>query len=220
VTFVLFVHFRFWQVYKKQAISTLKLYRNSQHPIVVAWQVVINIYVALLTSEHRTYLEQRYLYGIPPRELSLELERKFQIKVTSAQIRQTLSRTGVSAKKALIDEQTVKLMAEAQVTAIARAKIKAPQEHLDAWANSLIEIADKAMNIAKNSTSARELSSAAAALNNAIKLFRMCTNFENTPERQVMAFDHNFANRPMNWVVPLEISKNIADPSPLIELEN
>ena len=72
--------------------------------------------------EHREYVKIRYLNGVPPRELVHELDSKYSVKLTSAQLRQWLSRSGITADRAKIDYKAQSMVSDAGIATIAKAR--------------------------------------------------------------------------------------------------
>ncbi len=156
----------------------------------------------LLRPEHRAFAEQLYVVqGFPPRDVATELRERFNVQVRPAQLRQFFSRSGLSQKKAEVDRQVYGAVAATPAAAIAATRAAGPQEQLQIWTKALAGIADKALEMAKTSNRPRDLSAAAAAMTNAIRMFRSCAGLEEGP-RPPVTFDFNFGTRDIPRAAP------------------
>ena len=148
----------------------------------------------LLPVEIQAYCADRYLAGnVPPRELVEELKQKFGISVTTAQLRQWLTRSGLGARKKDLDAKTCKLVSSAKITSLAKAKAKKPAEQIEEWTEKVVVVADKALDMAVQSTKTRDLAAATSAASSAIRLFRAMQGLDSAGSG-CPVFNFNFAN--------------------------
>lgn len=147
----------------------------------------------LLPTPVATYAAERYVSGqATPRELVEELESKFAVTVTPAQLRQWLSRRGLCERKKQFDAEVSTVMSSSTTRALAKAASSEPAAKLAEWANRTATVADKALNMADRSTKPRDLASAVAAASAAIRTFRVCSGIEDSLASRV-TFNYNFA---------------------------
>jgi hypothetical protein len=154
----------------------------------------------LLTPALKAYAAERYLADVPPRELVLELKAKFGVDVRPSALRQWLTRSGLGVRRRQIDARTCTLVSSARVEALAKTKAAAPRIHLARWAEATVTLADKALEMASESTKPRDLASSTSAASAAIRLFRLCAGIdgpESGPASRIH-FNYNFSN-----IVPL-----------------
>lgn len=182
----------------------------------------------ILPPELKTYAAERYLADVPPRDLVVELEKKFGVTVRAAALRQWLTRSGVCRRKAELDRKTCAIVSSAKVDALAKAKAAAPREHLERWADQTIKAADRAFELVGTAERPRDLASAASAASTSIRLYRLLAGLETPATRPpgTPVFDFNFmASKPVKLTVTPEGRTEIdlvpsqpdaATPAPLV----
>jgi hypothetical protein len=154
----------------------------------------------LMTPALKAFAAERYLADVPPRDLVQELKAKFGVDVKPAALRQWLTRSGLGVRRRALDTKTCALVSSAKLEALAKTKAAAPRLHLARWAETTVTVADKALEMAAESTKPRDLASATSAASAAIRLFRLCAGLdgpESGPASRIQ-FNYNFSN-----IVPL-----------------
>src|SRR5437868_2418605 len=94
----------------------------------------------LFPAEIREFVAQKYLADVPPRELVAELRDRFNREVSAAQLRQFLSRSGLTERKRQVDRKTCALVSSASANGIARTKAAEPKQILERWAEKAVKL--------------------------------------------------------------------------------
>ena len=150
----------------------------------------------LLPAELKTYVAERYLADARPREIVAELSSKFGVTVTSAQLRQWLTRSGAGAKRKEVERKASAFVSDARLNAIAKTRAASPAEQLGRWTSRAVKGAEKAFDLVDSATRPRDLASAASAAKNLVTLYRLTSGLEHSGNRPLgtPTFNFNFAN--------------------------
>lgn len=147
----------------------------------------------LFSPEVKTFIARKYLAGDQaPRDIVVDLKKDFGMDVTSAQLRQFLSRSGLSARKREVDQKTCAIVSSAGATAIAKERAETGVKHLERWAQQAIAAADKAFAAAVESGKIRDLAAAVAAASAAVRLFHTCSGIE-PAAKPAQTFNYSFS---------------------------
>jgi hypothetical protein len=156
--------------------------------------IVANMAAPLLPPELKTFVAQRYLAaGRTPSELVVELKADFGVAITSAQLRQFLSRSGLSARKAEVDKKTCSLVSAAAASRIAKTRAADPVAQLEKWGDRAVAAADAAFAAAEQSGRPRDLASAISAAATAVRMYQACRGLDAAP-RGPSTFNYSFAS--------------------------
>ena len=152
----------------------------------------------LLPPELRTHVENAYLTrDLDCREIVDELTREFKVQLTSAQIRQWVSRRGLAAKRRELNRQVHDRINESAIASLAAIKSAKPEELFEEWSRKLVGLAEKSLDTTTKSERVRDLASAMSAVSTAIKLYRNVTGTDNPAPKTPFVFDYNFASSPL-----------------------
>jgi hypothetical protein len=146
----------------------------------------------LLPPPLKSYVSERYLADARPAEIARELNEKFGHTITPAQLRQTISRSGLPARKQQLDAKVCGLVSSAKVTALAKVQAAAPAAEMAKIAERTLGLANKAVAMAEEATRPRELASATAALGTTIKLYRLMVGIDGAGSGGPRAATFNF----------------------------
>ena len=167
----------------------------------------------LLNSAMKAYIAERYVsFDVAPRDLVVELKKKFGLSIRPSALRQHLTRTGLGIRRKQVDAKVSTLVSSASVSQIAKMKSSEPRAQLAKWVSSTVTIADKAIDMALASTRPRDLASSTSAASSAIKLFRMCAGLDGPDPKLAGTFNFNFSN-----IVPGFPGQ--PQPAPAVEVE-
>lgn len=144
--------------------------------------------------ENRALVGAWYLEGAQPREIEERLREK-GISITGDALRQWLTRRGFTKKRKEVEAQ---LEVELSPAKVAQLRLERARESLDRWATKSESVVDRALDAANKSTRLRDLSVAAGAAAQGLRIFQICNgigNSSNTPAVHVN-FDFGFARGP------------------------
>jgi hypothetical protein len=146
----------------------------------------------LLFAEHRSFVVERYLADVPPRELVDELAEKFGVVVKPSALRQWITRSGLAKRRAELDRKTCSLVSRAKVNALAKTKASEPVKHIENWALRTVGVTERAIEMAEGATKPRELASAVAAMSTGIRLYRLLVGIDGPGSGGPKAANFNF----------------------------
>ena len=148
----------------------------------------------LMSPEVREYAVRCYVdRSFSPIEVTDEIAKKFNVQYRPAQVRQFLSRGGYAAKRKAVDQQVSKMISEAAIVEIAKARAAKPEELLQDWARQLIAVTQKSLDAATRSERVRDIASATSAAATAIRTFRSCAGLESGQPKSTNVYTYNFA---------------------------
>jgi len=154
--------------------------------------------------------------GFSPTEVANELATKFNVQYRPAQVRQFLSRGGYAAKRRAVEQQVTKVMSEALIAEIAKARASKPEELMQEWAQQLVAVTQKSLDAAAKSERVRDIASATSAAATAIRTFRNCAGIETPTVRPTTVYTYNFASTPIRRVGSSEDPTGGVEPAELI----
>ena len=162
------------------------------------WPCILKGMTKLLPPELRAHVENAYLTrDLDCREIVDELAREFKVQLTSAQIRQWVSRRGLAAKRRELNRQVHERINESAIASLAAIKSAKPEELFEEWSRKLVGLAEKSLDTATKSERVRDLASAMSAVSTAIKLYRNVTGTDTPAPKTPFVFDYNFASSPL-----------------------
>lgn len=151
---------------------------------------------SLFPAEIRELISQLYLSDSAPRDIVVQLRERFGREVTAAQLRQFISRSGLSERRRQLDRKVCSLVSSAKVEAIAKVKSAEPQKVMAEWTTKVTELADKTLNSALSAERPRDLASLTSAMNTSIRVYRLLVDIDSpgSPGSPKISFNYNFSN--------------------------
>jgi hypothetical protein len=166
--------------------------------------------------ETRALVGTWYLEGVQPREIEERL-REQGLEIKSDTLRQWLTRRGFTKKRKAVEAQ---LDLELSPAKVAQQRLERAKDSLDRWATKSESVVDKALDAANKSTRLRDLSVAAGAAAQGLRIYQICAGIGTSTSSPAVHvnFDFGFARGPGSPFSPEAMARarrQTQDPGPL-----